>query len=194
MPLDRARWSERIDRWRSSGVPKLHRQRAETGDIDEWPDAGAIERVNAAVFDQRGLLGLVGRRGPGKTQLAACVAWSACMAHGWTVMYRRAADLLGDIKHECFENGGSDSKIVQRLSRVGLLVIDECQERWNSETEDLFLHRILDHRYGERVPTILIANLHPDAFAAALGPSIISRMTECGTIVECGWPSFRVQP
>lgn len=194
VPLSRIQHRERLELWRASGIPKLHRLKAETSDLDDWPIPSAIHAANEAVFGQRGLLGLVGRRGPGKTQLAACIAWAGCMAHGWSVMYRRAADLLSEIKHECFELGGSDAKIVRKLSRVGLLIIDECQERWNSETEDLFLHRILDHRYGEKVPTILIANLHPDGFAAALGPSIISRMTECGAIVECTWGSFRRPP
>lgn len=110
---------------------------------------------------------------------------------GWTAKYRRFADLLSEMRSEAYGDGGSDCRVVQRLSRVGLLAIDELHERRWTDDESLWLGRVMDHRYGEEKPTILIANLTRAEFAQRIGLSVLDRMHQGGCVVEMTGPSRR---
>lgn len=74
---------------------------------------------------------------------------------------------------------------------VDLLVLDEIQERAESEWEDREMTRLLDARYRQCRSTILIGNLKPDEVGTRLGASIVSRLAEGGEIIACAWESFR---
>jgi len=73
-----------------------------------------------------------------------------------------------------------------------LLVIDEVQERGETEFENQKLTAIIDARYRQQRPTLMIGNYKNKAeFAASISPSIVSRIQECGGAIHCDWPSFR---
>lgn len=185
MEQDRRRAS-----WLASDFPPRHRLKAWVRDEvgEEWTKARdqvlAAVRANQMVF-------LIGDRGTGKTQLAASVACEVCMLDGITPRYYRLADMLGRFKRQVFGEGEDEFKFLSRLSRVGLLTLDELQERYDTDTEELILTRLLDHRYGAVKPTILIANLKFDALREVLRPSIMSRAEECGLLIECDWENYR---
>ena len=85
----------------------------------------------------------------------------------------------------------TELEVMDNLATCRLLVIDEVQERAESEFEAQKLTAIIDDRYRHKLPTILIANLNPQAFMATLGPSICDRCNEDGGWLEFTWPSFR---
>lgn len=134
---------------------------------------------------------LVGDRGTGKTQLAASVACEACMIYGIRSRYYRTADLIGRFKTQVFGEGVDEFKFMASMARLGLLVLDELQDRYDTATEDRVLTRLIDHRYGEMKPTILIANLKPEALEATLKTSVMSRAEEGGVLIECNWCNYR---
>ena len=81
--------------------------------------------------------------------------------------------------------------MLQELARARILVLDEIQERGNTEWEDRVLTHLIDKRYGAMLPTILIANLKPNELKERLGPSIIDRMHEGGGLLEIAGQSHR---
>jgi hypothetical protein len=59
-------------------------------------------------------------------------------------------------------------------------VIDECQERGETDWENRLLTYIVDKRYAQLRDTVLISNQTKDQFCKSMGSSIISRMQETG--------------
>lgn len=154
-----------------------------------------------------GILAFVGDRGPGKTQMAAEIArkgnWPAdkeeyargdglITFRGKTALYRRAMDIFLDLR-EANKNHikSSEKEVLAKLANVGLLVIDEFQERGESEWENRIMKNLLDKRYASDRPTIIIANLTRKEMFLALGDSIVDRARENGKSIEFNWPSYR---
>lgn len=143
---------------------------------------------------------LCGSRGGGKTQIATSLAcdeiermklfWKRYREIQWP-LYSTARGLFLEIRATYGNSDSDESQILRRFVEPHLLVIDETQERGNTEWEDMALTDIIDKRYGMQRDTIIISNLTRAELPAALGPSIISRLHETGEVIECNWPSFR---
>lgn len=171
---------------------------------EEW--LAAFESVKPIVATG-GIVVMVGDRGPGKTQMAAELArggnWpddreeysrgDGLVVHkGKTALYRRAMDIFLELR-EASKNHvkSSEREIITKLANMGLLVIDEFQERGESEWENRVMKNLLDKRYASERPTILIANLPRKEMFAALGASIVDRARENGKSIEFTWASYR---
>lgn len=179
--------------WANSGVPRRHQDflRQRPVKFSDWNENEAKAKEVADAIKAGGLVLLLGPFGTGKTQLAAWLVHAFCFHREQHATYRRFADLLSEMRDECYERGGSDAKLMAKLSRVSFMVIDELHHRRWTEDENLWLMRLLDHRYGAMTPTLLIANLDRDAARAALDGSIIDRMREGGAVVEMNGQSRR---
>lgn len=172
---------------------------------EEWHREFA--KAGAAV-EACGIIAMMGGRGPGKTQMAAEIAragrWpedrttytrgdGRPIAHrSKTAIYTRAMDIFLDLREAAKNHVKSSEKaVLERLSGCGLLVIDEFQERGESEWENRVMKNLIDKRYSDDRPTILIANMTRGDMGAALGDSIKDRVRECGCVIEFNWPSYR---
>lgn len=86
----------------------------------------------------------------------------------------------------------AESAWLARESReVPVLILDEWQERRDSDDEATLLTRIIDHRYDNIAATVLSTNLTPQEFTRRMPASIVSRLHECGTTIVFGWGSYR---
>lgn len=174
---------------------------------DPW--LAAFEEVKP-VIATGGIVVMVGDRGPGKTQMAAevarCGGWpsdkeeysrgdSLLVHKGKTALYRRAMDIFLELR-EASKNHikSSEREVINKMAGVGLLVIDEFQERGESEWENRIMKNLLDKRYASERPTILIANLGRKEMFSALGASIVDRARENGKSIEFNWDSYRKNP
>ncbi|GAA5120432.1 ATP-binding protein [Luteolibacter yonseiensis] len=151
-----------------------------------------------------GIVAFLGNRGTGKTRMAAEIAragfwptdkgeWNGNMVvTGKTALYRRAMDIFLDLR-DCAKKGSarSEKDVLDSLAHAGLLVIDEFQERGESEWENRILCNLLDKRYATRRPTVLIANHTVAEMTAALSPSVRDRMREGGKAFVFDWGSWR---
>lgn len=173
-------------RWIPMGFPSHHRENY-TASM-KWPDSGKVERCSE-ILDAGGMLALVGPRGTGKTQLAFHLA----ALNDEETVYMRVSDLCSAMKEWLDLPSGDRAHNLSVLRNVPLLVVDEFHERQRTEYEDLGLVSLMDKRYGERLPTVLIANLTAQEFVRDVGSSIASRIQETGAIVVCDWPSFRAR-
>jgi DNA replication protein DnaC len=172
-----------------TGTPGRYRAPWERPTDEAWQNHFA--RVSACI-SSGGIIGLIGNRGTGKTRLAAEVMRDHDRIFG---RYTTAMGLFLRIRSTYGKKGSeSEASIVEELSKAPLLILDEIQERGNTEWEDRLLTHVLDARYGEMRPTILIANLTREALRNQLGESINSRLIETGGILEMTGPSHRVKP
>lgn len=137
-----------------------------------------------------GILALLGKRGTGKTQVAAVAVMESIRAMLEACQIATTSELLADAKSR-FEDIGGDADWVRDWSRPWLLVIDEFNRRCDSDWGLLMLEALLDRRYRDCKRTILIANATAQDFAAIAGASIADRIREGGGIIECDWASFR---
>ncbi|NQX00459.1 ATP-binding protein [bacterium] len=170
-----------------------------TGDRWKATFIDASEHVARA-----GIVAFFGNRGSGKTRMAAEIAragrWPAdepawnghTKVCGRTALYIRAMDIFLNLR-DCSKKGAdrSEMDVLKSLSSAGLLVIDELQERGETEWENRVVSNLLDKRYAADRPTILIANLSREDLAKALSPSVRDRMQEQGKGFLFDWPSYR---
>lgn len=139
------------------------------------------------------VLGLIGTRGAGKTQFGAVAIMQvprnespfSCVAK-----IRSAVELAADLKADLETQG--ENGWFREHAMLKLLVVDEIQNS-GSEYVRTMLETLIDARYREERPTILIGNLSAGQFSAAVGPSTSDRCNEGGGLVVCDWPSFRGQ-
>jgi DNA replication protein DnaC len=168
---------------------------------DDW--ATTYAEASKAV-SQGGLVAFLGNRGTGKTQMAAEIAksgewtrdkgeWNGnTMVAGKTAIYRRAMDIFLDLRDR--SPGHSEKTVLEKLTYCGLLVIDEFQERGETPFEDRIITNLLDKRYNDERPTILIANLDREGLKNMLSPSVIDRMRQNGRSFLFNGKSYRTKP
>jgi len=159
---------------------------------DEWFAMFCRAR---SVVERGGNVLLCGTRGGGKTRMACELAQRAAIPRGKSKpkrAYKTAMRIFLEIRATYRRDSEmTELEVMDNLATCRLLVIDEVQERAESEFEAQKLTAIIDDRYRHKLPTILIANLNPQAFTATLGPSICDRCNEDGGLLEFTWPSFR---
>ena len=159
---------------------------------DEWFDMFLRAK---SVIERGGNVLLCGTRGGGKTRLACELAQRAVLPRGnskpkriFKTAMRIFLEIRATYRHDSIV---SELEVMDNFATCRLLVIDEVQERAESGFEAQKLTSIIDDRYRHKLPTILIANLSPQAFTETLGPSICDRCNEDGGLLEFTWPSFR---
>jgi DNA replication protein DnaC len=162
-----------------------------------------------ATTDSGGITILYGGYGTGKTRMA----WEVARAHkskrptisnggiGWTtstkkrpMVYTTAVNLFSTIKSTYTSGSGkSEKEVVSDYCEAALLVIDEVQERGETQYEDRQLTAIIDARYAADMPTILISNYTWERLASTLSPAVIDRIEENGAKLSFDWQSYRTK-
>ena len=99
-----------------------------------------------------------GVRGTGKTKLAAIIANERAKA-GHPVLFASVPDLMADIRGSFKDN--STSETVQAVKETPFLVLDDLGSEKMSEWVGEQLFCIVNHRYNERLQTIVTSNYSP---------------------------------
>jgi DNA replication protein DnaC len=185
----------------ANGWPARFVEKVELRDVDGW--LTKFEKAQRAV-SQGGLVALIGLRGTGKTRMAAEIAragyfptdkgeWNGNrMTDDKSALYRRSMDVFMDFRATMTRSASKAlGDVVEALQRPGLLVIDEFHEAGETAFEKSTMTNLLDRRFADERPTILIANFSAEELGAALGPSIADRMHENGRIIRFEGESFR---
>ncbi|MCW1885604.1 AAA family ATPase [Luteolibacter flavescens] len=180
-----------------------------TGELDEatggeWLASIALLRP---VIESGGIGLLHGKRGAGKTRMAAEIARSgsfpldrtagAKLTGGpvearRTAVYRTAMGFFLDVRATYKKDARETERdVIEELKRPGLLVIDELQERGETAFENRLLTHLIDARYGAMLPTIIIANLTAAELGESLGASVVDRVYENGKRIDFTWNSYR---
>lgn len=181
-----------------SGLPLRHRE-APFAQLDQSGPWRTTLSSAWRIVEQGGTACLLGQRGTGKTQLACELARAfiakrvdAGKDEDVPVLYVRAMELFAALRG-AYRKGSDQTEmdVLARFRKVPLLIIDEIQERGETDFEDRTLVLLLDQRYGDMRPTLILSNLARAELAASLGKSVVSRIQEVGTVIECNWQSYR---
>jgi len=179
------------------GWPDRYMEPLDSPSGGEWLAGLALSHP---VIETGGILIFHGKRGTGKTQMAAELARTKRFPidAGTKADPKRSAHYQTAMRffltvRATFKKGSEKTEldIIDRMTEPGLLVIDELQERGETAFEDRLLTHLIDARYGAKRPTILIANLTKDELGKALGPSIVDRASENGRRIDFTWNSYR---
>lgn len=198
---EREKWEteQRLERFQRAGIKeKFWRMTFSDYKPQNESQEKALSLVKAiAEGGRRGLI-LCGPNGVGKTMLSSLAA----MATGGAV--RKMYEIIIRIKASYKSNSKEDEQqILNELSSVPLLVIDEVGRQFGSDSERNWLSYVIDERYERGLPTILISNLKlmrdcSDREKEAgsyleryLGSDSVSRLAECADIVSLEGKDFR---
>jgi hypothetical protein len=169
-------------------LPALHESKTDLNHSGPW---GRTLQFILGRIGTGFTVALIGTRGAGKTQIGDFILRTG-INRGMRSKFISVTRLFMEVK-ATYSKAPKESEIqvIDRFIRYKLLVIDEVSRRPEKDWNDQLLFEILNARYNAQHGTLLISNETKEGFAAAIGSSIIDRMTETGGIIECNWASFR---
>lgn len=153
----------------------------------------AKQREAIRIIGDDGIVVLSGDCGTGKTVMAASIVhrW---IKTGRSAMYLRAVDFFRGIKSTWAKSTvETEEQYVKRVAGTGLLVIDEIQDRLAGESENVQINNVIDIRYSNLRPTLIITNKVGKDALEQLPRSVVSRVQETGAFISLDWGSFRAR-
>jgi DNA replication protein DnaC len=187
---------------KKSGIPcRFESSTFESFNASSRGQVAAVESIKKYEhdFNQHRSLGhcliLCGKPGTGKTHLATALC-ATLIERGFSACYRNTPGVLREIK----DTWGRDSNkteqdVLQSLWGVDLLVLDEVGVQFGSETEARLLFEIIDGRYRNLRPTVVVTNLNLEQLGKILGARSLDRLVERGSkVVVFDWGSYRQLP
>ncbi|QGT78864.1 hypothetical protein GM160_08115 [Guyparkeria halophila] len=167
---------------------------------DSQTDALAAMRelASGVCDDPEGVQSLIlqGEIGTGKTHLAIAAIRQA-LSSGRTAYFTKVARLMKRIKRTYGNRGDEDElSILDSLSTVDLLVLDELGGNTGSDTDSRLLHEIIDERYDNDLPTVILTNIAVENLDQATGgEAATSRlMADGGQLIVVSGPDARLEP
>lgn len=153
-------------------------------------------REYAANFERHlrtgGSLILSGQPGTGKSHLAGAILQSILPAH--VGAYVTLMDLIRALRDTWRRDSEmTESQMLSKLEAIPLLVIDEIGVQYGTDGERAILFDVLDRRYRNMRPAILMTNQSKEEFRATIGDRVFDRLTEVARWVPFDWPSYRAQ-
>lgn len=153
-------------------------------------------RAYADHFDEEDRQGssliLCGNPGTGKNHLASAIAHTV-LSKGHSVLQVTAYDIIARIRQTWRrENGkGTELEVIRGFADVDLLIIDEVGKTFGSDGERVHLFEVIDHRYRDMKPTIILSNEGVDGVERFLGIAAFDRLCQNGELLILDWQSHR---
>jgi DNA replication protein DnaC len=139
-----------------------------------------------------GSLILSGQPGTGKSHLAGAVLQA--ILPQYVGAYVTLMDLIRGLRDTWRRDSEiTENQFLSRLEAIPLLVIDEIGVQYGTDGERAILFDVLDRRYRNMRPAILMTNLSKDEFRVAIGDRVFDRLTEVARWVPFEWGSYRTQ-
>jgi DNA replication protein DnaC len=134
---------------------------------------------------------MVGGVGTGKTLLASAMLDKLVDKHDCTII--KVIDLVRSLKATWSkESNATEEQLIDYYCKQDLLIIDEVGSQFGSDTEKLFIFDIIDGRYQDMKPTILISNLDIEGVKECIGDRCVDRLREGGgSMIAFNWKSLR---
>lgn len=164
-------------------------------DTDAKRAALTILRDYAENFDRNAQTGqgliLSGKPGTGKSHLAGAVLQSQINRD---VLYATCLDIIRMVRETWRKDSDrSERQVLSYLGGLDLLVIDEMGVQYGTDGEQTVLFDVLDRRYHDLKPTILLTNQDAAGLKAYLGERTFDRIRETCRLVPFEWESYRPQ-
>ncbi|WP_343154799.1 DNA replication protein DnaC [Buchnera aphidicola (Pseudoregma panicola)] len=133
-----------------------------------------------------------GNPGTGKNHLASAIG-NYLILKGKSVLIVTVADLMSNMKGTF--NGSSnitEENLLNKLSNVDLLMIDEIGMQTESRYEKVVINQIVDRRSSSKRSTGMLSNLNHEGMKILLGERVIDRMRIGNSLwLNFEWNSYR---
>jgi len=142
---------------------------------------------------QGGGMVMCGKPGTGKNHLALAIAKHVINEHQQSSMFTTALRVARAFKSTWGKNAErTEYEVISAYTDPDLLIIDEVGVQFGSEAEKLILFEVINTRYEQMKPTILISNLPLEELTAFIGERVIDRMNDGGgCTLAFTWDSYR---
>lgn len=181
-------------RFRRAGIPERFIDRTFKTYVPTTPAQRRALSIAQAFADSREpgrSLIMCGKPGTGKTHLACAIA-NAMVLSGSTAYF---ATVLAAVRHvkDTYRRDSerSESEAIEDLTKPSVLILDEVGAQIGSEHEKLILFEVINERYANCMPTILLSNLTQDELTTYLGERVMDRFREGGAVIAFDWESHR---
>jgi DNA replication protein DnaC len=135
---------------------------------------------------------LSGMPGTGKSHIAAAILQGILPAH--VGLYMTCMGAIRAVRETWRkESERSEREVLHILGTVPLLVLDEIGVQYGTDGEQTIIFDILDRRYREMMPSILLTNQDKAGLKQFIGERAYDRLTETCRWVPFDWPSYRTQ-
>lgn len=184
-----------------AGIPRRFQDKTFDGYMPANRNAGIAltacrkyaETFPAQMEQGRSLI-LAGGPGTGKTHLATAIGLHVINEFQAVVVFDPVSHALRRIKETYRPNAErTESQILAGYAECDLLILDEIGAQIGSEHEKQLMFEILNSRYQDMRPTILISNLNAQELEDFMGHRVMDRYRECGVVLAFDWPSHRGQ-
>ena len=133
-----------------------------------------------------------GTTGTGKTHLACSIA-NNIIQQGNTSVFISVLRAIRQVKETyARSNTKTEQEAINWFLSPDLLILDEVGVQFGTDAEKMILFEIINERYQNMKPTILISNLNPQAIKEYVGDRVMDRMKENGgKLLKFEWESNR---
>lgn len=146
---------------------------------------------NYAGSQEGGILVLCGKPGTGKTHLACAVAATFIERHQ-SALFATVTSAVRHVKDTYRRDSDrSESQAMKDLVSPALLVLDEVGVQLGTEHEMRIMFEVVNERYADCRPTILISNLDEAQLLGFVGARLMDRVRDGGAVVGFDWESYR---
>lgn len=182
----------------SAAVPKrFHEKTFDSfkADTPEKQQALGVASSYAERFSQHAEAGdgliFSGRPGTGKSHLALAILHHV-MPEGVVGLYVTASEMIRCVRETWRKSSEhTERQVLDTFAEAPLLVIDEIGATFGTEGEQVLIFEVMDRRYREQVPTILLTNHDNKGLRDFLGDRSYDRLRETSRWVAFDWESFR---
>lgn len=135
---------------------------------------------------------LCGSPGTGKTHLASAIVKQVVAEYRSDCQYTTVSAMLRYIRDSYSRDSHySESEAISRYAKTHLLVMDEIGVKLPSDNDKALLFEIIDIRYQEVRPTVMISNLNISELIKFCGERLMDRISQNGTVLAFDWKSNR---
>lgn len=181
-----------------SGVPKRFEGHCFETFKDLNPQASAHKKscmkyaidFNDALMMGRSIV-MCGNTGTGKTHLSCSIANYIIKEHAKRAVFTTVIKAVRSVK-QTYSTKESEQDAINAFKHPDLLIFDEVGVQFGSDAEKIIFFEIINERYQECKPTILISNLNVEGLSEYVGDRVIDRMCENGgMLLNFAWKSYR---
>ena len=137
----------------------------------------AAKSLSESILNEKPAHNLImtGGVGTGKTMLCSALIESLIPAKSCKII--KCIELVRSLKATWSrESLETEEKLIEAYSNMDLLIIDEIGVQFGSDTEKLFIFDIIDGRYENMLPTVLISNQSMEKIKGLIGERVVDRL------------------
>jgi len=167
---------ELISKWKRRGIPPRFYDATWDNWIADTPEKEEAKTKIRQAWKKN--LFIIGGNGTGKTHLAMCL-----VKEGAT--YCLVPELFRTVR----EDLNREQEMIDDYGECSLLILDEVGRQKGTEFESNLMFEIIDKRWNNLLPTIIIGNIDKRKFADLYGQATLDRLRP--ETIELNWASKR---